>query len=149
MVDLATEMSYHRAAKVLQSWVPGISVMTLWKQVQRVGEQERQSAKEKQELVFERGEVPPGERQVRELAVEADGVWVSVRREQEGDPRHVEIKLAVAYEGRTERGRLRGRKVVAGVMAPEDFWEQTMAMFGQTWDWCAVKRCWLGGDGCQ
>lgn len=36
---------------------------------------------------------------------------------------------------------------MAGVMAPEDFWEQTVAMFGQTWDWSAVQRCWLGSDG--
>ena len=89
----------------------------------------------------------PGERQGRELAVKADGLWVPARREQEGDLRHVEIKRAVAYEGRTETGRLEGRKVVAGVRAPEDFWEQTVAMFGQTWDWSAVRRRWPGSDG--
>nr|MBO2480138.1 hypothetical protein [Bacillota bacterium] len=39
------------------------------------------------------------------------------------------------------------RKVNAGVMSPEDFWEQTAAMCSRTWDLCAVERCWLGSDG--
>jgi hypothetical protein len=147
MVALATEVSYHRAANILQTWVPGVSVMTVWQAVQRVGEQERQRAEEQQRLVFEQGEVPAGERQVKELAVEADSVWVPARRKQAGQPRHVEVKLGVAYEGRTEKGRLKERRVVAGVMAPEDFWEQTVAMCSRTWDFRAVERCWLGSDG--
>lgn len=59
----------------------------------------------------------------------------------------MEVKLGVAYEGRTENGRLKERKVLAGVMTAEDFWEQTVAMCSRTWDLSAVKRCWLGSDG--
>ena len=147
MVELATEMSYHGATRVLQGWIPDISVMTLWKEVQRIGEYERKRAEESQHLVFDRGEIPRGDRQVEELAVEADGVWLPARRNKEGDPRHIEVKLGVAYEGRSKNGRLKGRKVVAGVLPAKDFWEQTVAVWGQTWDWSRVRRCWLGSDG--
>lgn len=71
--------------------------------------------------MFEQGELPVGTRPVKELAVEADSVWLRVRRTHPAQPRHVEVKLSVAYEGRRENRRLKGRKVHAGVMSPEDF----------------------------
>ena len=147
MVALATAVSYHRAAHLLQTWVPGVSAMSVWQAVQEAGEQERRQAEAQQRLMFEQGEIPTGTRQVKELAVEADSVWVPARRKHGEKPRHVEVKLGVAYEGRTEKGRLKERKVNAGVMSPEDFWEQTAAMCSRTWDLCAVERCWLGSDG--
>jgi len=147
MVALATAVSYHRAAHLLQTWVPGVSAMSVWQAVQEAGEQERRQAEAQQRLMFEQGEIPTGTRQVKELAVEADSVWVPARRKHGEQPRHVEVKLGVAYEGRTEKGRLKERKVNAGVMSPEDFWEQTAAMCSRTWDLCAVERCWLGSDG--
>ena len=147
MVALATEVSYHRAAHILQTWVPGVSAMTVWQAMQRAGAQERQRAEEQQRRVFERGEMPDGQRQVKELGVEADSVWVPARREQAGQPRYVEVKLGVAYEGRTGKGRLKERKVAAGVMGAEDFWEQMAVMCSRTWDFGAVERCWLGSDG--
>jgi len=41
MVALATAVSYHRAAHILQTWVPGVSAMSVWQAVQEAGEQER------------------------------------------------------------------------------------------------------------
>ena len=142
-VTLAMEMSYRRAAKVLSQWVPAITAMAVWQELQRAGEAERQQAAASRERVFERG-------QVRELCVEADGVMIRAR-EAEGERKHMEVKLAVAYEGKrpTAQGRqaLVERRLVGGVIEGPVFWEEAVVEWGRTWDWRSVERCWLGTDG--
>ncbi|MCL6593276.1 MAG: UPF0236 family protein, partial [Alicyclobacillus sp.] len=143
-VVLATEMSYHRAAKVLSMFVPDITAMAVWKELQRVGEAEREQAAMYREEVFGRGQAPDGQRRVSELHVEADGVMVRARDAQ-GERKHIEVKLAVAYEGKQQTARDRKalveRRLVAGVMEGPTFWEEAVAQFSQTWDWRHVERC--------
>ncbi|MEX1384685.1 ISLre2 family transposase [Hydrogenibacillus schlegelii] len=147
MAWLATEVSYRRAAEILASWVPGVSAMSVWKAVQELGEAERRRAAESRRRVFERGEVPAGAQKAEELGVEADGVWIRARKARPEDAGFLEIKLGVAYEGRSENGRLKNRQAVAGVMEAEAFWEETVAQLGERWDLSVVRRIWLGGDG--
>lgn len=147
---LAAEVPYHRAAKLLEEWVPGVSPMTIWKEVQQLGAAEREWVESWRKAVFERGQTLPGQRRVEELNVEADGMMVRVR-EPHGGSRHAEVKLAVAYEGKREvatgRRELVGRRIAAGVADGQAFWEQTVVQFGHRWDWEGVRRCWLGTDG--
>ncbi|MBT9281388.1 MAG: hypothetical protein KM312_01805 [Hydrogenibacillus schlegelii] len=82
---------------------------------ERLGEAERR-----------RAEVPAGARKTKELGAWADGVWIRARKARPEDAGSLEIKLGVAYEGRNETGRLIRRRVVSGVMAPEDFWEEAV-----------------------
>lgn len=149
-VALAVEMPYHRVEKVLQEFVPSVSAMTIWQEVQQLGAAERQRAESWRKAVFEQGQTPPGQRRVDELHVEADGMVVRARDPQ-GRRRLIEVKLAVAYEGKREvakgRRELMGRRIAAGVSEGQEFWEQTVAQFGHTWDWSRVNGCWLGTDG--
>ncbi|SIS99397.1 Uncharacterised protein family (UPF0236) [Alicyclobacillus vulcanalis] len=75
-IALAMEMSYRRAASLLQAWVPEVSAMAIWEEVQRLGEEERAKAERAREEVFEQGMPTPGKRAVETLHVEADGVYV-------------------------------------------------------------------------
>ncbi|MBE3563007.1 MAG: ISLre2 family transposase, partial [Hydrogenibacillus schlegelii] len=141
------EVSYRRAAEILASWVPGVSAMSVWKAVQELGEAERRRAAESRRRASRRGEVPAGTRKAEALGVEADGVWIRARKVRPEDSGFLEIKLGVAYEGRSENGRLKNRQAVAGVMEAEAFWEETVAQLGERWDLSVVRRIWLGGDG--
>ncbi|SIS49384.1 ISLre2 family transposase, partial [Alicyclobacillus vulcanalis] len=151
-IALAMEMSYRRAASLLQAWVPEVSAMAIWEEVQRLGEEERAKAERAREEVFGQGIPTPGKRAVETLHVEADGVYVRRRRRGGEDKAHLEVKLAVAYEGKEAQGSNRrralvGRHVVAGTEEGESFWEQAVTEFGRVWDWSSVRRCWLGTDG--
>jgi hypothetical protein len=149
-VALAVEMPYHRVAKVLQEFVPSVSAMTVWQEVQQLGAAERQWAESWRKAVFEQGQTLLGQRRVDELHVEVDGMVVRARDPQ-GRRRHIEVKLAVAYEGKREvakgRRELMGRRIAAGVSEGQEFWEQTVVQFGHIWDWSGVNGCWLGTDG--
>ncbi|WP_062310641.1 ISLre2 family transposase [Alicyclobacillus sendaiensis] len=149
-VALALDVSYHRAAEILRTWVPDISAMAIWQEVQRLGGTKRARAALERDEVFGRGASTPGTREVDTLYVEADGVYVRSRRQEEGKS-HLEVKLAVAYEGKDERKpdrrALVTRYVVAGTEEGERFWEEAVTAFGRVWDWRHVERCWLGTDG--
>ncbi|PDO09141.1 MAG: hypothetical protein BLM47_14290 [Candidatus Reconcilbacillus cellulovorans] len=71
-------------------------------------------------------------------------------RDAEGERKHMEVKLAVAYEGKrpTAQGRqaLVERRLVGGVIEGPAFWEEAVVEWGRTWDWRSVERCWLGTD---
>lgn len=152
-IRTAVDLPYHRAAALLKELTLGnvaLPPMTLWWSVQRAGEEAARVAEAEREALFERGELPPGERQVERLAVEADEV-VLPARQREGEPRWIGVKLAVAYEGKVEtapgRNALLNRQVVAGVTDGETFWQQTVAEMGQCWDLSHRCSVTLGGDG--
>lgn len=132
-VALALDVSYRRAAEILQTWVPDISAMAIWQEVQRLGGEKRARAELEREKVFEQGDAPGGRRKAETLFVEADGVYVRGRREEEGQS-HFELKVAGAYEGKQEQGRerraLMNRQVVAGTEEAERFWEEVVSSFG-------------------
>jgi len=152
-VALAVEMPYHRAAEVLKHVTLGnvdIRAMSIWQEVQKAGRELGQQIEQRRRDVFERGVSPKGQRKSSAVYVEADEVWVPARR-SEGKRATIPVKVAVAYEGKgdvsAQRRRLQERCVHAGVAEGTTFWEECVAKFGEHWDFGAVERWYVGGDG--
>ena len=145
-LELGTEMPFRRAAKILGFLAPGVSAMTVWNQVQRAGEKAEREAKERREEVFAKGLVPQGSRQAEKLRLEGDGLMVRAQRSKQ---RYSEVKLVVAYEGKTagRRRALENRKIVAGLAGGKEIWEEAAAYFGAVWDLSQVDTVRVGGDG--
>ncbi|MCR4427417.1 MAG: UPF0236 family protein, partial [Firmicutes bacterium] len=59
-VELGTETTFRRAAKVLSRLVPGVSAMGVWDEVKAAGERAAVEAEALCSAVFERGVVPEG-----------------------------------------------------------------------------------------
>jgi hypothetical protein len=145
-LELGTEMPFRRAAKVLDFLAPGVSAMTVWNEVQKAGEKAAREAKERREAVFVKGRVPRGSRQANKLGLEGDGLMVRAQRSKK---RHSEVKLVVAYEGKTagRRRSLENKRTVAGLVGGREIWEEAAADFGAVWDLSQVDTVRVGGDG--
>ncbi|MGQ5710543.1 ISLre2 family transposase [Desulforudis sp. Tu-874] len=144
-VELATEMPFRRAEKILSYLVPGISAMTIWSRVQESGRRAAEHSALRRAAIFEQGAVPAGSKEIRTLFIEADGVWVRQQRTRE---RGGEIKLVVGYEGKEGCPRsLKGRQTVAGLVDGEAIWEEASAVFGERWALEKVAQVRIGGDG--
>lgn len=146
-VELGTEMPFRRAAKILGYIVPEVNAMTVWKVVQKAGEEAVEEAKAVRDAVFKKGAVPRGGKAIKDLYIEADGVMV---RQQKARKRHEEIKLVVAYEGKEGlRRNLVNRRTVAGITDGEGIWEEAGAVFAHKWDLSGVEKVRVGGDGAR
>ncbi|MGI6286416.1 UPF0236 family protein, partial [Neomoorella humiferrea] len=69
-VHVAAEMPYHKAAILLRELTLGavdIRAMTIWEEAQEAGKKLLEQAEEERQAVFDRGELPKGRRQSREL----------------------------------------------------------------------------------
>ncbi len=145
-LELGTEMPFRRAARILGFLVPGVSAMTVWKEVRKAGQKAAEDAKVGREAVFERGEAPRGGRLAKQLRVEADGVVIPLQR---SNRRRDEVKLVVGYEGKTagQRRFLENRRTVAGLVSGKEIWEEAAADFGGVWDLSQVETVRVGGDG--
>jgi len=146
-VELGTEMTFRRAAKVLSRIVPGISAMGVWDEVKAAGERAAGEAEAVCSAVFERGVVPEGGKVIERLYVEADGVVIA---QQRSDKRNDEVKIVVGYEGKDGKPRrLVNRKTVAGRIDAERIWEEASAYFAGEWDLSEVREVRVGGDGAE
>ena len=88
----------------------------------RAGEVARAHGRLKQVGVFEHGNTPGGQKRIRDLFIEADGVLI---RQQQSPKRHDEVKLVVAYEGKEEgkgRRKLVNREIIAGTEDGHRMW---------------------------
>lgn len=145
-IELGTEVPFRRAAKILEYIVPGVNAMTVWKAVQKAGKGAVEEARTIRDAVFEKGVIPPGEKKIKALYIEADGVMI---RQQKARKRHEEIKLVVAYEGKEglTRRSLVNRRTIAGMLDGEGIWEEVGAVIGHKWDLSMVEKIRIGGDG--
>ena len=150
LVSLATQMSYHRAAQVLEQFMPSVSAMRIWQEVQRLGAEQDEEIAVKRQARYGGGGATAAQapkRAVSKLYVEADGMWVRVR----GQKKHAEVKIVLVYEGKEEIGRGRrklvGRQVVAGVVSGEEVWEEAVGAFSEQWELEKVACCLVGTDG--
>lgn len=144
-LELATEMPFRQAAKVLGYIVPAVSAMGIWTTVKAAGEQAGTEAATLKKKVFEDGIVPEGQRTVNKLYLEGDEVWV---RQQRGKGKSIAMKLVVGYEGKIgPRKRLKNRCSVAGVTDGPGIWEEASCAFGQKWSLSEVEQVHIGGDG--
>lgn len=152
MVAVAARSSFREAAMVVEHLTAGVvSVMTVQRSVQRVGERVVEWERGEVEACFERGEVPEaGGRVVPWLFVEADGLYVRLQRAREG---YLEIRTAIGYEGwkrlagAGDRHRLVGKRVYAQADEGIDFWEGVSVAFGRVWDWSRIGLVVMNGDG--
>jgi len=145
MLELGTEMSFRRAAKILQYLVPGISHQKIWEEVQKAGEKASREVEEKREAIFEDGEVPVGRKKIGRLCIEADGIFIP---QQRSEKKVGELKIATAYEGK-ENGKLKNKRTVVGLTDGETLWEQACAEFSWEWDLTGEISIDIGGDGAE
>lgn len=144
-LELATEMPFRRAAKVLGYIVPSVSPMGVWNTVKTAGEEACAEAAALKKDIFEHGRVPEGQKSASKLFIEADEVWV---RRQRTKGKGLGIKLVVGYEGKAgPRRRLENRQSVAGVTDGQGIWEEASCVFGQKWSLSEVEKVRIGGDG--
>ncbi len=145
VLDLATEMPFRRAAKVLSYLVPAVSPMAVWSTAQAAGEEACKEADKLKKDVFEKGVVPKGQRVVDRLNIEGDEIRL---KQQRGKSKYLDLKLLVGYEGKTgPRRRLENRHTVAGITDGRGIWEEGSCVFGQKWALPEVKQIRIGGDG--
>lgn len=152
-IAFSVDMPYRRASERLKEATleaVHVSPMQLWQAVQQSGQAVKERIEEQRVAMFEEGAIPPGEKQPEAFCVEADGVVVPTRKS--GDrSKHIEIKLAVAYDGKEAEGkgrkRLVDRRVHAGVREAPEFFEESVVEFAQTWDLGSVTECTFGCDG--
>ncbi len=146
-LELATEMPFRRAAKVLSYLAPTVSPMAVWKAVKIAGEEARSEALKLKEDVFERGQVPEGQKTVDKLFIEGDEVWIRCQR---GNTKGLGIKLVVGYEGKSgTRKQLKNRHSVAGITDGNGIWEEASCAFGRKWDLSSIDQVRIGGDGAE
>lgn len=150
VIKLGSELSFGRAAEIVEYLAPGVSAMKVWQCLQEVGECLREECEEKRAAVFEKGEVPEGKEVAPELCIEADGVIIRLQRAEE---KRGEIKHIVAYEGKEEvsRGRisLKNKLVMSSLRDGEGAWEERYALIGKKWDLSRVEKVYIGGDGAE
>lgn len=152
-VKLCGEMSYRKAADVLEDWLAGLlSHSTCWRMLQRIGRAAVSAETAAVEAVFVRGEVEPevGERCVERLYMEVDGVYVRLQRQSK---KHMELCSAIAYEGwerlpsAREAYRLCEKRVYCHAGEQFSFWEGVSLAWAGKWDLSRIQETILGGDG--
>ena len=75
-LELATEMPFRRAAKVLGYLAPSVSSMGVWSVVKAAGEEAFAEAVKLKEDAFEHGRLPEGQKVTSNLFIEGDEVCI-------------------------------------------------------------------------
>jgi hypothetical protein len=147
-LDLGTETSFARAARIMSRFVPGISAMSVWEITKQAGEAARGEGDLLRQAVFEDGVIPEGKHEASVLMLEADGVMVGQQRSQH---KKAEVKLLTAYDGKetlkSGRRALKHRYSVAATRDADSFWEESSAQVARQWKLDLIEKVELGGDG--
>ncbi len=147
-LDLATEMPFRRAARIMSKLVPGITAMSVWEVARQAGEVIQKEGDTVRQAVFEDGVIPEGKYSTDVLFLEADGVIINQQKSQR---KKAEVKLLTAYDGKriSKDGRrsLEHRYSVATTREAENFWEESSAHLANQWKMDRIKKVELGGDG--
>lgn len=150
LVAAGTMASYARTASLLARRGSSVSASAVMGCLREAGalcaEEDGAAAR----ALYEDGVVPDAERECADLMVEADGTSFALQRPAEGEPRRVELKAVVAYEGKVTEGRKVRRAAPfhhAVVGTAEELWTEGVAAMGSRWDLSKVERVHLGGDG--
>ncbi len=147
-LDLGTETSFRRAARIMNRFVPGISPMSVWEVVKQAGEAVQSEGEALRRAVFEDGEIPEGKHSASVLFLEADGVIVNQQRSKS---KRAEVRLLTGDHGKqtskTGRRTLKHRYSVAATSDAQNFWEEGSARLASQWKLDRIERVELGGDG--
>ena len=138
IVERVLEEPYRKTAQAVESLTnKGLSHTAVWNVVQAIGE--KLDAREKQIVGNYQQGKPNGERSVKVLFQEADGIWLSMQgkdRPRKGKSKKKELKLAVNYEGwKKRKGQKEGyvvhnKTVCGGFYGSREFkelWDATVA----------------------
>lgn len=150
---LSGEMSFRKAADTLADWMAGLlSHTTCWRLLQRIGQAAVSTETAAVKAVFGRGEVVSevGERRVKHLYMEVDGIYIRLQRQQK---KHLEVRSAIAYEGWKRLAGARGdyrlseKQVYCHSGKQFDFWEGLSLAWAHKWDLSSLEEVIYGGDG--
>lgn len=155
VVENASNVSYRKAAEnVTELTGQDISHGAVWNIVQELGRRISKSEKEKV-AEYKAGELH-GQKEVKVLFEEADGLWLSMQgkdRPKQGKGRKKEIKLAVTYEGwerrnsKEEAYEVRNKRVTAGFMGAEEFKDLRDARISEEYNLEKLEYRIVNGDG--
>lgn len=150
--ELSTIMPFRATAEVLGK-LRGVRISheSVHQKTQEIGDRRVDEVRQRAEELFAK----PGETAGRKRCViflEIDSMFARAQRRKKGQPRHIEMRLAVIHEGwqaaspAGKRYRLKSKRVVVEATGAEAFWEAVSAELGQEYDlaYCQVV---INGDG--
>jgi len=125
-IELATKMSFRDAAYFMQQYllVP-VSHEEIHRWVQEAGEKREEEQEEAWRALFERGEVPEGDKEAELVVIERDGIVIPLQRSQR---KRAEIKIGTMHEGweavspAGNRYRLKEKECWGGILEGDEFW---------------------------
>jgi hypothetical protein len=149
-LEMASYMPYRRSAEILQKTSAiDLAHQTIWRMVGKVADPYIKKEEQELEWFVKTGELPEGAgKKVSRLMVEADGVILSLQREQE---RKAEVKLGIAYEGWEKVGKDRYRTVnktaFTTIAGKDQFWTGMSLKLQKAYELSSVEDTIVGGDG--
>ena len=150
IADVVSENSYHSTAEIISSTSgQAISHGGAWNLVQKLGE--RISEEETARVSEMDAGCERGEREIKLLFEEMDGVWLKMQGEGHKKVPKREIKVAVMYEGWVEDGKdnssLSNRRVLAGMEKSREFHDKREAQIRNVYNADEIVYRILNGDG--
>lgn len=147
IASCVTENSYRVTADTIsETSGQNISHGGAWKLVQKLGE--RVSREEELQVKEMNADMLEGNREIRVLFEEMDGVWLRLQgKDHKSIPRQ-EMKVATIYEGWEKDGsRLCGKKVIAGMEKSTEFHAKREAQIRSIYNTDEIEYRILNGDG--
>ena len=153
MIENATNVSLRKAAENVKEMTnQDVSHMAVWNVVQELGQriekQEDEKIKQYEDCKLN------GEKEVKVLFEEADGVWLCMQgKDRPKKGRKRELKLAVTYEGWTRRSGkkeaylVKNKRVSAGFIEPRKFKKLRDAKIAEEYNVDEIQTKIINGDG--
>lgn len=151
LVAAGAEVSYAKAARLLElAGGSSVSAASVTSVLRGAGSLCAAQDEALARSLYEDGVLPGGTREAEELCLEADGTWFSLQKPRPGEPKRLEVKAVVAYEGKAARsGKVRRVGVARHAMVgtPGAFMPETVAAVGARNDLSKVRKVHVGADG--
>lgn len=150
IASCVTENPYRVTADIISSTSgQTISHGGAWKLVQKLGE--RVSEEEKLQVKQMNADELEGDREIRVLFEEMDGVWLRMQGKDHKSTEKQEMKVATIYEGWEKkegcRSSLCGKRVFAGMEKSTEFHEKREAQIRSIYNADEIEYRILNGDG--
>jgi hypothetical protein len=159
LVKLSTEVPFRKVSETMENLLAGVlSKSTIHQLLGRISESAMEGEKEEYQASFQEGKLPaPGEKKAPVVYTEADGVWIHLQREKQGDKRrkHYELKSAIAYDGwerlpqKEERYRLTNKVVYCRSNDSIPLWDGAGLEWHKNWDLSYTGLIVINGDGAK
>jgi hypothetical protein len=159
LVRLSTEVPFRKVSETMENLLAGVlSKSAVHQMLGRISESAIESEKEEHQASFQEGKLPePGEKKASVVYTEADGVWIHLQREKEGDKKHkhYELKSAIAYDGwerlgqKEERYRLTNKVVYCRSDDSIPLWDGALLKWHKNWDLSYTDLIVINGDGAK